>query len=160
MSQSHHGTVRSAALRTPGDATVLGPHVIVGYPVRAMGPELSIIQIVMVLVIALLVFGPSRLPELGRQIGKGLRELRRHAGAVSEDLGRALEDDDRPSAPTVPAAGPSDVASDDELLDGVVIGSSASPPKDEEPSHQAPEDDVLDGVVVPGDRPPTPPGKS
>ena len=34
------------------------------------------LEIGIVLVIALIVFGPKRLPELGRSLGKGIREFR------------------------------------------------------------------------------------
>jgi sec-independent protein translocase protein TatA len=37
-------------------------------------------EIMIVLVIALVVFGPKRLPELGKSVGKGIREFR---GSVS-----------------------------------------------------------------------------
>jgi len=33
-------------------------------------------EIVVVLIIALVVFGPKRLPELGRSVGKGMREFK------------------------------------------------------------------------------------
>ena len=33
-------------------------------------------EIVLLLVVALLVFGPKRLPEMGRSIGKGMREFK------------------------------------------------------------------------------------
>jgi sec-independent protein translocase protein TatA len=33
-------------------------------------------EIVILLVVALLVFGPKRLPEMGRSIGKGMREFK------------------------------------------------------------------------------------
>ncbi len=46
-------------------------------------------EIVLVLVIALLVFGPKRLPELGRQIGKAMGEVRK----VTSDLGGTLGTD-------------------------------------------------------------------
>lgn len=39
------------------------------------------LEIAIVVVIALLVFGPKRLPELGRSTGKGIREFK---SAVSE----------------------------------------------------------------------------
>ena len=48
------------------------------------GPEL-----VLILVVVLLVFGPKRLPEFGRTIGKGLAEFKR----ASNDLRRSLEDE-------------------------------------------------------------------
>ena len=34
------------------------------------------LEIVIVLIIALVVFGPKRLPELGRSLGRGIREFR------------------------------------------------------------------------------------
>jgi sec-independent protein translocase protein TatA len=44
--------------------------------------DLSPIQLVLVLVIALFAIGPKRLPEVGRTIGRTMRELR---GAISLD---------------------------------------------------------------------------
>jgi sec-independent protein translocase protein TatA len=38
--------------------------------------DISPIQIIIVLGLALLVFGPKRLPELGRNLGKGIRDFR------------------------------------------------------------------------------------
>jgi sec-independent protein translocase protein TatA len=50
------------------------------------------LEIVVVLIIALIVFGPKRLPELGRSLGKGIREFR-------GSLGGHDEDDDDPASP-------------------------------------------------------------
>jgi sec-independent protein translocase protein TatA len=38
--------------------------------------DISPIQIILVLAVALLVFGPKRLPEMGRSIGRGIRDFR------------------------------------------------------------------------------------
>jgi sec-independent protein translocase protein TatA len=51
-------------------------------------PNIGLPEILVVLVIALIVFGPKRLPELGRSLGKGIREFR---GSVSGD---SHDDDD------------------------------------------------------------------
>jgi sec-independent protein translocase protein TatA len=49
--------------------------------------DISPIQILIVLVVALLVFGPRRLPDLGRNLGASIRDFR---GAISgQDTGRA-----------------------------------------------------------------------
>jgi sec-independent protein translocase protein TatA len=60
-------------------------------------------EIMIVLIIALVVFGPKRLPELGKSVGKGIREFR---GSVS---GEHPDVDEAPLAveqPPVVARGP------------------------------------------------------
>jgi sec-independent protein translocase protein TatA len=56
------------------------------------------LEIVVVLIIALIVFGPKRLPELGRSLGRGIREFR---GSVSGES----DDDERPEQPAEIEAG-------------------------------------------------------
>jgi sec-independent protein translocase protein TatA len=43
------------------------------------------LEIVVVLIIALIVFGPKRLPELGRSLGRGIREFRGSLGGDNDD---------------------------------------------------------------------------
>jgi sec-independent protein translocase protein TatA len=52
-------------------------------------------EILVVLVIALIIFGPKRLPELGRSVGKGIREFR---ASISGN-----DDDDEEETPSKPA---------------------------------------------------------
>jgi len=47
-------------------------------------------EIIIILVIALIVFGPQKLPEIGRQVGNAMRELQR----VRSDVQRALDIDE------------------------------------------------------------------
>ncbi len=59
-------------------------------------------ELIVILVVALLVFGPSKLPELARNLGRGLAEFRR----ASNDLRRSLveaEDEARRSIEAPPA---------------------------------------------------------
>jgi sec-independent protein translocase protein TatA len=53
-------------------------------------------EILVVLIIALVVFGPKRLPELGHSVGKGIREFR---GSLSGD---DKDDDQQKTAATEP----------------------------------------------------------
>lgn len=53
-------------------------------------------EILLILTIALLVFGPKRLPEMGRSLGKGLREMRGALDGLSPDA--ILDPDPKPSA--------------------------------------------------------------
>jgi sec-independent protein translocase protein TatA len=52
------------------------------------------LEIVVVLIIALIVFGPKRLPELGRSLGRGIREFRGSLGGDHDE-----DDDDSASSP-------------------------------------------------------------
>jgi sec-independent protein translocase protein TatA len=54
-------------------------------PFNGIGP----MELVIVLVIALLVLGPKRLPEVGRSIGRGMREFKESISGSRDD-----EDDD------------------------------------------------------------------
>jgi sec-independent protein translocase protein TatA len=42
-------------------------------------------EILILLLVALLLFGPNRLPEMGRQLGKGLREFKDSVTGKSDD---------------------------------------------------------------------------
>jgi sec-independent protein translocase protein TatA len=69
-------------------------------------------DLIIVLVIVLLIFGPKRLPGLGRQLGSGLREFKDSITGHSEDE----EDGARPeltsaSAPTPPQRDSAEVGS-------------------------------------------------
>jgi TatA/E family protein of Tat protein translocase len=49
-------------------------------------------ELIVILIVALLVFGPKRLPELGRTLGKGLAELRRAMHGVKEQIDSEIQD--------------------------------------------------------------------
>ena len=50
------------------------------------------LEIIVVLIIALIVFGPKRLPELGNSLGKGIREFKESVTGENKDDDR--DDDD------------------------------------------------------------------
>jgi sec-independent protein translocase protein TatA len=63
-------------------------------------PNIGPLELAIVLIIALVVFGPKRLPELGRSLGRGIREFR---GSVSGDAPDEPEQRDAIAAPKPPA---------------------------------------------------------
>jgi sec-independent protein translocase protein TatA len=72
-------------------------------------PNVGPHELAIVLIIALIVFGPKRLPELGRSLGRGIREFR---GSVSGD-GR--EEAERPEA-IEPPRPPAEKGAEDETV--------------------------------------------
>ncbi len=77
-----------------------------------IGPQ----ELLLVLAVALLVVGPTRLPELGRSIGKGLRELRKAQDEVRRTIQVSLDDSPtptrRPSARAAETAAPTGTVPD------------------------------------------------
>lgn len=55
------------------------------------------LELVVVLIVALLVFGPNRLPEIGAKLGRGLRDMRRATRALSEELNQTRQAVEEPA---------------------------------------------------------------
>lgn len=69
----------------------IGPVTIAKMPGNIGLPEIAI-----VLVIALLVFGPKRLPELGQSLGRGIREFKGSISGDHDDADADADADDKP----------------------------------------------------------------
>lgn len=53
-----------------------------------MGPgSIGIPSLIVILIVALLIFGPSKLPEIGRAAGRSLREFKNATKGLVEDEG-------------------------------------------------------------------------
>ncbi len=48
-------------------------------------------HIIIILIVALLIFGPSRLPELGKAIGKGIREFQNASKDATQGFREELD---------------------------------------------------------------------
>lgn len=78
-------------------------------------------EVLLILAVALLVFGPARLPGLARSLGRGLREFRR----ASSDLQQAILSADTPEPP--PRAGAADQAAENPLPESPEAPGADSP---------------------------------
>ena len=89
--------------------------------------DISAIQIAIVLVIALLVFGPKKLPDMARTLGKGIRDFK----SSMESSGRD-DEDERPEPTSV----------------------STTTEATTETTSTVDREDDLAGMIVPGDQRP------
>jgi sec-independent protein translocase protein TatA len=54
-------------------------------------------ELILLLVIVLIIFGPGKLPDIGNAVGKGIREFRRASNDLEESVrGGSKDADDRP----------------------------------------------------------------
>jgi sec-independent protein translocase protein TatB len=97
-----------------------------------IGPQ----ELILILIVALIVVGPARLPELGRSIGKVLREFRKIQDDVKDTIKFDLGDDE-PYVPPVrrsrPAIRNGGVTRDTPAEDAADTGSGSEPDPDAEP---------------------------
>ncbi|MHB1389618.1 MAG: Sec-independent protein translocase subunit TatA/TatB [Thermoleophilia bacterium] len=49
-------------------------------------PSVGWQELIIVLVIMLVIFGPKRLPEIGRSLGKGIKEFKKSTSEIQEQL--------------------------------------------------------------------------
>lgn len=55
--------------------------------VNAMiGSKIGMWEIILIVAVALIIFGPAKLPELGRSIGNGLKEFRRATRELKDSV--------------------------------------------------------------------------
>jgi TatA/E family protein of Tat protein translocase len=121
------------------------------------GPELLLI-----LVIALIVFGPRKLPEIGKSLGKMMVEFRR----ASNDFKRTIEEEveadkmrsalelprSEPPAPVPPPAAPEGTVAQASPTQAVESEASAAPPEPAAPAATAEGDAApASGWVTPPD---------
>lgn len=59
-------------------------------------------ELILILCIALIIFGPSKLPALAKSMGQAVKEFRKGTQDLTKDLETAV--DPTPAAPAAPAA--------------------------------------------------------
>ena len=100
-----------------------------------MGP-IGLPELVIIFVVALIIFGPRKLPELGRSLGKSIQEFKRASNELRSTLDEEIRLDDRRSAVAATGATGTPPAPPD--LGAAVTDPDANPPS-------APPDTVARG---------------
>jgi len=84
-------------------------------------------ELLVILVVALIVLGPKRLPEIARSLGKGMAEFRKASSEFQRTLSASLEEPPPAAPPRRPAAEPEQVAE-------AVATVKPAPPLEKDPS--------------------------
>jgi sec-independent protein translocase protein TatA len=59
------------------------------------------IEIFIILVVALVIFGPQKLPEMGRSLGKAIREFKSAGTEIQDELTKAADEIDKDTEPNI-----------------------------------------------------------
>ena len=98
-------------------------------------------EVLIILVVALLVFGPQRLPEVARQVGSAMRELRKMQDTVRGELDMVLHPEHGTRSSPVPAIEPDDHSVTDAMLTPPPPVDPDDPP--DEPGFSGPSDSFI-----------------
>lgn len=60
---------------------------------------LGVPELIFILLLALLIFGPKKLPEIGRTLGRGMSEFRKASNELTRSLNTELALDETPAPP-------------------------------------------------------------
>jgi len=52
-------------------------------------------EVTVILILALLIFGPKKLPELGKQLGKTLKSLKKASNEFQNEIDQVMNDEDK-----------------------------------------------------------------
>lgn len=55
-------------------------------------------EILLILLAILVIFGPKRLPEMGRSLGKAIREFKSAGKDIQNDLAKSMDEEDANSS--------------------------------------------------------------
>jgi sec-independent protein translocase protein TatB len=109
-----------------------------------IGPQ----ELILILIVALVVVGPQRLPELGRTIGKALREFRKIQDDVKDTIKFDLNDEPEPYVRPKKTTPPSTPGGN-----GASAGDAATADGDSAPTKELPDANGSVGPAAPGELP-------
>ncbi|MDQ4070094.1 MAG: twin-arginine translocase TatA/TatE family subunit [Actinomycetota bacterium] len=105
----------------------------------SLGPA----EILVILIVALIVLGPKRLPEAGRQVGRAIAEVRKWSQGFQDEIRTAMDfEPGPPSYPTPPPGrSPSPIP---------MVPAETGPPTDGQPREEPPPADSNGSSVTTG----------
>ena len=56
-------------------------------------------EVTVILILALLIFGPKKLPELGKQLGKTLKNLKKASNEFQNEIDKVINEEDKEELP-------------------------------------------------------------
>ena len=56
-------------------------------------------EVTVILILALLIFGPKKLPELGKQLGKTLKSLKKASNEFQNEIDQVMNEEDKDEDP-------------------------------------------------------------
>ncbi len=56
-------------------------------------------EVTVILILALLIFGPKKLPELGKQLGKTLKSLKKASNEFQNEIDQVMNEEDKDEFP-------------------------------------------------------------
>ena len=75
-------------------------------------PNIGPLELVIILVIALLILGPGKLPDVGSALGKSIREFRKASSDVQDAVNVSVDTSPLPPTPAAPVAPASPAATE------------------------------------------------
>ncbi len=61
-------------------------------------------ELLLILLVVLLLFGPKKIPELARGLGKGINEFKKAQSNLQDEIEKAAESEQKPEKPAEPKA--------------------------------------------------------
>ncbi|MCH6264056.1 MULTISPECIES: twin-arginine translocase TatA/TatE family subunit [Neobacillus] len=58
-----------------------------------MFSNIGVPGLILILIVALVIFGPNKLPEIGRAFGKSIREFKNATSGIAEDIKAEIHED-------------------------------------------------------------------
>lgn len=57
-------------------------------------PSIGVPELILIMVVALIIFGPGKLPEVGKAIGKSLNEFKKASNNIKNEIDESINDKD------------------------------------------------------------------